>query len=127
MTDIGIISLDTNRQLTSWFINQDPTAVVFTPHHEEWTGGSKKWVDDPPREVQIVKFIYPDIDGIVPADEAITRRFDFVIVAEYDATIDMWDSFDHSGNHYVVEAIRPYNGYEVKVSGTSHGPSPDYG
>jgi hypothetical protein len=127
MTDIGIISLETNRQLTAWFINQDPTIVVFTPHHEEFSGGAKKMVTDPDREAQIVKFIYPGGDGIVITADGTTRRFDFIIVGEFDAEIEMWDSFDRWGNHYVVESIMPYNGYEVKVAGTSHGSAPDYG
>jgi hypothetical protein len=127
MTDVGIISLETNRQLTSWFIAQDPSSIVFTPHHEEWSGGAKKTVADPDREVQIVKFIYPGGDGIVLAEDHNTRHFDFIVVAEYDAEIDIWDSFDHSNNHYVIEYVFPYNGYEVKVGGSSHGKAPDYG
>lgn len=127
MTDIGIISLGTNRQLTSWFIDQDPTSVVFTPHHQEWTGGAKKMVSDPDRSAQIVKIIYPGGDGIVIEEDHTSRRFDFIVVAEYDADIDLWDSFDHLANHYVVEYVFPYNGYEVKVGGSSHGSEPDYG
>ena len=127
MTDIGIISLETNRQLTVWFINEDPTSVVFTPHEEQFTAGAKKMVALPDRDIQIVKFIYPGGDGIVIAEDHNTRRFDFIIVAEYDALIKIWDSFDRLGNHYVVEYVFPYNGYEVKVGGSSHGPEPDYG
>ena len=113
--------------MTSWFINDDPTAVTFIPHHAEWSGGAKKWVEDPPRETQIVKFIYPGGDGIVVTADGTARRFDFIIVAEYDAEIQIGDSFDHQGNYYVVESVMPYNGYEVKVGGSSHGDSPDYG
>ena len=127
MPDIAVVSLEHNRQLTSWFINDDPTAVTFIPHHEEWKGGAKKWVDDPPREVQIVKFIYPGGDGIIASEGGTTRRYDFIIVAEYDAEIAINDSFEHQGNRYVVESIHPYNGYEVKVGGSSHGDTPDYG
>ena len=125
--DSAIISLETNRQMTSWFINDDPTAITFTPHHEEFTAGAKKMVADPDRDMQIVKVIYPGGDGIVVTADSTTRRFDFIIVADYDATIEIWDSFDHLRNHYVVEYVFPYNGYEVKVGGSSHGSEPDYG
>lgn len=125
--DAAIISLETNRQMTSWFINDDPTAVTFTPHEEQWKSGAKKMVALPDRETIIVKMIYGTDTGIIPTDESRTRRFDFIIVADYDAVIKIGDSFDHLGNHYVVEYVFPYNGYEVKVGGTTHGPEPDYG
>ena len=125
--DTAILALENNRAMTSWFINDDPTSVVFIPHEEQWRGGAKKLVALPPRDMQTVKFIYPGGDGIIPGDETKTRRFDFIIVAEYDAVIQIGDSFDRWANHYVVEYVFPYNGYEVKVGGTTHGPEPDYG
>ena len=125
--DTSLISLERNRELTSWFINDDPTTITLTPHEEQWSGGAKKMVTLPDRDPLTVKMIYPGGDGIVVTADSVTRRFDFIIVADYDALIKMWDSFDRWGNHYVVEYIMPYNGYEVKVGGSSHGSEPDYG
>jgi hypothetical protein len=125
--DTSILSLENNRQMTSWFINDDPTTITLTPHEEQWKSGAKKMVALPDRDPLTVKMIYSGSDGIVPVDEGHTRRFDFIIVADYDAVIKIWDSFDRLGNHYVVEYVFPYNGYEVKVGGTTHGPEPDYG
>jgi hypothetical protein len=125
--DTGILSLEHNRQLTSWFINDDPTTLVLTPHHQQFSGGAKKMVADPDRDPLTVKMIYPGGDGIVVTADSTTRRFDFIIVADYDAVIQIWDSFDRWKNHYVVEYVFPYNGYEVKVGGSSHGSEPDYG
>ena len=125
--DTAILSLENNRAITAWFINDDPTTIVLTPHEEQFNAGAKKMVVLPDRDPLTVKIIYSGADGIVSVDEGRTRRFDFIIVAEYDAVIKIWDSFDRLGNHYVVEYVYPFNGYEIKVGGTTHGAEPDYG
>lgn len=123
--------LVTNRNLTHWFIGQDPTKITFIPRVEVKSGsGGKAWQDLPPRPEQTVKLIYPfgQSDGAVPTIDGQERKYAFIVVGEWNATIhtnDFWE--DPDGQFWIVTGLSPYNGYEVKAMISSFGGSPGNG
>lgn len=123
-----VFEIAVNRKLTKWFISTDPTDLVLVPRTKQSRpGGSHRFIDGTPRPSQTVKMIYPGGDGMVVTAEGKTRRFDFIIVANHDATIQIGDHWSEGNQHYVIEYLFPYNGYEVKCGGVTHGSLPDHG
>lgn len=121
-------ALRLNRRLTKAFIIDDPTDIVLTPVVEESRpGGAKKKTAGSPRDEQTFKIIYPGGDGQVVTADGKTRRFDFIIVGEYDASIAIGDFWDEGNQHYVIDYLFPDNGYEIKGGGVTHGSAPDHG
>lgn len=125
---IALVSL---RDLTKWFIAQDPTEVVLTPYTKvENDNGSEEFVAGSPKDPQIVKIIFPSgqSDGISPSIDGQNRKYDFVLVAEYNADIEIYDQWmDDRGNEWVVTGLTPFNGYEVKAMCKSYGKNPSEG
>lgn len=123
----------TNRQLTHAFIMMDPTEIALVPvEKEEQPSGGFTNVDLPPRPVQVFKVINQtgDASGIVPGEGVRARKYDFVLVGEWDATIrldDFWEDPANEGSFWVVTDLTPYNGYEVKARITQSGPYPLHG
>lgn len=122
-----------NREATHWFISLDPTAVSLVPREEVKTAtGGTRFQNFPPRPQQIVKLINQSgtSDAIRIAQDGAHRRYDFVLVAEWDATIhllDFWEDPGKPDHFWQVTAIEPYNGYEVKAGITAHGKELTYG
>lgn len=121
------ISLDMNRKLTEWFINDDPTVLTLKSKVESRVGGVKKFTEGPQIKPQTVKVIYPGGDGIYVNAEGTTRRFDFIIVGLHTADLKVGYYWEEGDQRYTIEYIMPYNGYEVKVGGVTHGFNPDHG
>lgn len=121
--------LTLNKKLTHWFIQQDPTQVKLIPRVRQSQGnGSFSMVDGTARDLQVVKiiFISGDTSGIVPTQDGQDRQFDFTMVGEWNATVaidDYWID-ENSGQKYVITAITPFNGYEVKATGKTFGTVP---
>lgn len=120
-----------NRKATAKFIADDPAAISLIYKIEQSRpGGAKAWIDgSPPRDPQDFKIIWPGGDGIVVTAEGKTRRFDFIIVGKYDAIMAIGDHWTQgeSPQTYEIEYLFPYNGYEVKGGGVSHGSAPVHG
>lgn len=120
-----------NRSLTNLFIEFDPTDVVLIPQQRVKTpSGGYKMGQLPPRPSQRVKMIYPvgQSDGAIPNVDGQERRYDFIMVAPWNATVkkdDFWE--DSSGQFWIVTGVSPYNGYEVKAMVTSYGEAPQNG
>lgn len=117
--------LKMNRSLTHMFIEMDPTDIVLIPREKVETGsGGQSLVDLPPRPSQRFKFIFPygQSDGVQQAQDAQEKKYQYVLVGEWNATIhtdDYWQ--DSDGQFWVVTGLSPYNGYEVKALVTSFG------
>ncbi|ACI12439.1 hypothetical protein PBI_DAMIEN_18 [Mycobacterium phage Damien] len=117
-----------NRKLTDWFISRDPSEITLqTRIKQNRPGGSHRWMAGPSRLPQSFKIIYPGGDGIVITAEGKTRRFDFIIVGSYDADLAIDDFWVEGDQKYVIEYLFPYNGYEVKGGGVTHGSEPNHG
>lgn len=125
--------LRVNRQLTHWFIMNDPYPVSLVPRERVRTPTGGFITDDlPPRPQQIVKMIYQmgATNGVTITSDGTNRRYDFIILGEWDSTIkvgDFWEQPDREGQFWVVTGLHPYNGYEVKAGVISYGGHPDGG
>lgn len=122
-----------NRDLTDWFIAQDPSDIALVPVEKVQlpTGGERRGAL-PPRPVQRVKMIYQggSNTGNEQNTDGQVLKYDYVIVGSWDSTIkrgDFWEDPLNEGQFYVVEGITPYNGYEVKAGVKSYGGLPVYG
>jgi hypothetical protein len=121
-TEIGI-----QRNLTSWFISQDPTSISLVPAVEvETPSGGRLKTAGTPRSAQTFKLIQmshterPTTSAT--EDEGVQREHDFTLLGEYNAIVEVGDSWeDPAGQVWVVDSIVPYNGYEVKALITSYG------
>lgn len=125
MTMLSNIEISLHRKGTERFINADPTEIVLIPSTETWVGGTKTFSSGTPRTAQNFKVIWPGSqDGITVTSNGTTRRFDFILVGEYDALVSIGDHWTVDTQHFQVEWIAPSNGYEVKAGGSSHGNKP---
>lgn len=127
----GEVGLEIQRELTHWFIMQDPTSVQLIPRARvKGNNGSISMTDGTPRPPQIVKMIFTagSSDGIVQSEGGQDRQYDFIVVGEWNSVIEMDDYWiDPSGQKYVVSGVSPSNGYEVKANIKSFGPVALYG
>lgn len=123
----------TNRQLTHAFIMMDPTEIALVPvERVEAPSGGFTTEDLPPRPVQTFKLINQagDASAITPGEGARARKYDFVLVGEWDATVridDFWEDPNAEDSFWVVTDLVPYNGYEVKARLTQSGDYPLHG
>lgn len=125
--------LAVNKQLTRIFIEDDPVTVQLIPHGRHKTAsGAYKTVPGIPKPPQTVKLIYQggSADGIVETGDGALRKYDFVLLAEYDADVEIGDVFYEEGKpnqKWVVRGLQPFNGYEIKAGIVSYGDDPDHG
>lgn len=126
--------LDTLRRQTHWFIAQSPTDIILVPTQKiAAPGGGWNLTDLPPRPTQTFKLIWQMgfVDGVVPAQDGQNRRYDYVILGEWDATLKDGDYFttgaDDTFQKWVVTGLQPWNGYEVKAGILSYGKAPQRG
>lgn len=126
MNDIELL---VHRKGTEQFISRDQTDIVLIPSVSVEEFGTKTISEGTPRASQSFKFIYPagDSGGIVSTGQGITHKFDFIIVGLYDAIVSIGDHWEEGSQFYQIEWVQPFNGYEVKAGGTSHGSAPDHG
>lgn len=118
------------RQSTQDFIDQDPTVVVLKTVSGMVRGPGGGMVPAPgtPRAPQRVKLISSSESGVSSGEGGTDRVFEYVIVAEHDAVIEINDWWEDSRkNKFIVYAIEPDNGYEVKARARSHGADPSDG
>jgi hypothetical protein len=113
-----------HRKGTKRFIGADPTTIVLSKPGGSIVDGTYRSGVGVARNPQQFKLIWSDQSGIVRELPDGTRRFDFVLLGEHDAIVEIGDTFDIGTNKYVVTYIYPYNDYEVKAGGISHGPNP---
>lgn len=113
-----------HRKGTQRFIDSDPTDIILTPNTGTVTDGTVGFSNQSPRASQRFKLIWSGESGIVREVPDGARRFDFVLVGAYDATVAIGDTFSINSNKYIVDYLFPYNDYEVKAGGVSHGANP---
>lgn len=121
------------RRQTHWFIMNDPTYIDLVPVERITApGGAWNSSDLPPRPSQAFKMIYQSgfVDGVVPTTDGQNRRYDFILVGEWDATVGVGDHFFDSSpdiQHWIITGLQPYNGYEIKAGVVSYGRNPQNG
>ena len=125
--------LDVLRRQTHWFIENDPTDIVLIPTGKvSAPGGGWNIATLPPRPNQRFKVIYQGgaADGILNTTDGQVRKFDFILLGEWDASMEIGDTFTeaaHGNQKWVVNGLQPYNGYEIKAGVVSYGGDPQHG
>lgn len=116
--------LTVHKKNTQRFIAGDPTIITLIPQVETWVDGSKIFTDGKSRDEQIFKVIWQQGVPVVIGPQTI-RRFDFILVGNYDAEIAIGDHWKINDQKYLIEYLYPFNGYEVKAGGISIGDAPN--
>lgn len=113
-----------HRKNTKRFIDSDPTVISLITPVNAIVNGTKvaNYTED--RAAQTFKIIWQGDDGVVRETPGGTRRFNFIILGEYDAELDIGDFWQVGDQKFVIEYVYPNNGYEVKAGGVSHGTTP---
>lgn len=119
--------VEIHRANTARFIDLDPTTIALKTRTEQFIAGTRKRTDGPTRSPQLFKVIWGTVGaGFVPIIAGgETRRFDFILVGNYDAIVDIGDYWTVNGQDNEIGYIYPPNGYEVKCGGYSHGGNPN--
>ena len=119
------VELSIHQKGTENFINSDPTEIILKTLTEVWNAGSRSFNASVDRDSQTFKVIWSGSqDGIVLNGETRARSFDFILIGKYDAEIAIGDYWTLNDQHFQIEWLAPYNGYEVKAGGCSHGSKP---
>jgi hypothetical protein len=113
-----------HRKNTLRFINADPTTIVLKTQGGSVVDGTVVSGAGFSREPQQFKLIWGEQSGIFRETPDGARRFDFILLGVHDATVEIGDTFSIGDNKYVITYIYPYNDYEVKAGGVSHGSNP---
>lgn len=117
MTLSSTLEKTIHRNGTKRFIAADPTDIVLIPKAGAWVNGTKSLSPSAPRASQRFKLIWSDESGIVRETPNGVRRFDFVLLGEYNAVVEIDDTFDFADSKYRITYIYPFNDYEVKAGG----------
>jgi hypothetical protein len=119
------------RRNTQAFIEASPMDIVLIPQTEQRTAsGAVALVDGSPKPTQRFRLIpmshterpATSTSGAGAGSGGVQRKYDLTLLGNWDALIypnDYW--VDANGQKYVVDAVIPYNGYEVKGLVMSYG------
>lgn len=114
-----------NRELTKWFISQNPVTVSLVPKgRQKSPSGGVKLVSLQAKPPQTVTFSQQggSLVSLKTAEAGLNRRFEFVMIGEHDADFDVDDVFtDEKGHKWVILALEPFNGYEQKAYVVAYG------
>jgi hypothetical protein len=119
--------LDQQRRATRAFIMASPVDIVLTPRLETKTGsGAVDVTEGVPRPVQTFRLIpMSHTERPASSNESggdVQRKYDMTLLGEWDAVVQENDSWtDVNGQRYIVDAVIPFNGYEVKGLVMSYG------
>jgi len=125
------MELRMQRRNTLAFIEASPVAIALTPQTEQRTAsGAVSMVDGSQRPVQRFRLIpmshterpQSSTSGAGIGSGGSQRKYDLTLLGNWDALIapnDYW--VDANGQKYIVDAVIPYNGYEVKGLIMSYG------
>ena len=125
------------RKGTQVLLGIDSQTIVLTPHLRVNKGGGVYDLDpQPPRpaqEFQIEPFqstltgIAGTGGGIASTEGATAHNWSYLLRGRYDAVVAIGDTWKVGETIYRVEAIQPYNGYEVTAVVSAIGKDPAYG
>lgn len=126
-----MIEMQQQRTVTQEFILASPVDIALIPGDETRTpSGAVIVASGVPRPVQRFRLIpmshterpSTSTSGAGAGSGGQQRKYDLTLLGEWDAVVqpnDYW--FDVNGQKYVVDAVIPYNGYEVKGLVMSYG------
>lgn len=122
--------LEINRRLTKVFIDDDPhTIQVHRRTKVDLPGNQFEYIDGDARPAQIVKFVYKGsassfagAEGLQITSDGQEKRFDFTIVAMWNADLEEGDWFeDAAGQRWEIKTEIPRNDYERRFGVSAYG------
>jgi len=123
--------IDRQRRVTREFIMASPSYIALTPHQETRTpSGGVLMTVQVARPVQALRKIpmshterpNDSTSGISGTGGGVQRKYDMTLLGEWDSTIQAGDTWvEDDGQQYIVDALVPYNGYQVKALVMSYG------
>lgn len=117
--DLGV-----QRRLTAAFIQTAPESVELVPRAQvKQPSGGLKWVEQPPRAAQTMRFVEPpNPNDPVRTADGTERVVQFLLVAEHDAQIGVYDVFETpDGRWWEVVQLVHFNGWERRAMVARHG------
>ena len=108
--------LQTNKELTKWFIGFDPTTLVLTPNRKVDDGaGGRRLVAQPARAPQVFRLI-PQSDRVpeVQTSDGRFARPEYVLMGEASAAMAPGDTFSWGGRSWEVAQVHEKPIYESK-------------
>jgi hypothetical protein len=117
------------RITTSAFIADDPTTIALLRQTKVRKPSGGHDFPKLPIAPQVFRFINQDIGGGVTAgaDDGTVRRFDYVLVGNHDADVQINDTWVDGQIQYKVDSIIPNNGWETRVHVTGFALEPEHG
>lgn len=122
--------LELNRRLTKRFIDDDPhTIVVHRRTKVDLPGNQYEYVDSSPFPPVTVKFVYKGsassfggAEGLQVTSDGQESRYDFTIIAMWNADIEEGDWFeDEQNQRWEIKKEIPRNDYERRFSVSAYG------
>jgi hypothetical protein len=118
------------RKQTKFFIDDDPTGIRLIPSSgTEDDDGGIDYEDSTERDLQWFKLINSlgDFDGIVRTSDGQVRRYNYVLLGEHNAVVNIGDHWQDGDTYYEVISMLVKNDYEVKAAVQGYGKDPNYG
>jgi hypothetical protein len=123
--------IERQRKVTRDFIMASPTFIALIPKQETRTpSGGVLMETAVARPVQVFRKIpmshterpNDSTSGISGTGGGTQRKYDMTLLGEWDATVQENDTWiDEDGQQYIVDALVPFNGYQVKALVMSYG------
>lgn len=117
------------RYTTKTYINDDPTIVVIQRQMKVSKPGGGHDFPKASLPAQTFRFVNQNIGSDIDygVDDGIAHRSSYVIVGEYDADLDVNDTWTVGGQQYKIDSIAPDNGWERRANVTCFAIEPEHG
>jgi hypothetical protein len=117
------------RYTTKTYINDDPTTIVLkrqTKVSKPGGGHDYPKIDQSPQNFRLIN---QDVGSGISysSDDDIARKFNYVLIGEYDANVLVNDTWTEDGIQYSVESVIPNNGFETRAYVTGFATKPEHG
>ena len=119
------VELDAQRKITHAFIMSKPLELIITPRTRTVTdAGGWTYVATADRDAQnflLIETMRQELATPTSSLDGVERKYDFMLLGEYDAIIAVGDTFTYDGDtHEVIETLFDLQ-YEVRAKVTRHG------
>jgi hypothetical protein len=111
--------MDVNKELTRIYIAENPFSVVLQPHAKSRTNtGGYTLTASLPRVAQVTRFIEGTTSvgiGQSRTNDGFQEADTHMLLMEWDALVEVNDTFERNGIPYVVTAVMENNGYSTRA------------
>jgi len=106
---------------TKAFIATNPSVLQLIPRTRIKDGSGTRFMNGTPRDPQTFKLIDQStsrntIPGKIRTSDGVERLIDYILLAESDALVELWDYWADSDGTWEVGEIYPSNQYEIRAA-----------